>query len=72
MICALAYAMVQEGRDEEGRKAVDEALGLLATDPSESRMVEKQLSDGRVIQLSEARLARIRENFAGFATMRRR
>lgn len=71
VVLDLAYGQLITGVSEEDRKHIDTQLAKLDED-SEDQVIEKTLTDGRVIKISEARLARIRANQRGIRQMVRK
>ncbi len=72
MIVDLAYGMVVEHmtyeQREEVNKTLDDLDGGVADDGSRT-VLEKEMPDGRVVRISEARLARIRNNMAAMGNI---
>lgn len=68
-----SYGLMVEGAEPEERKRLDDELARMDVElADERRTVTKTLSDGRVVQISEARLARIRANVRGMQEISKR
>lgn len=59
-----AYGEIVREASAEQRKEIDDKLAALDA-PALAHTVEKVLSSGKVVRISEARLARIRKNQMG-------
>lgn len=65
MLLDIAYGMIVEPLTAEQRVELDERLAELDAEVVEDEVVRKELDDGRVVEISQARLDRIRRNMAG-------
>lgn len=66
-----AYIELTKGMSPEQVEDINKQLKALDP-PSKTSMVEVELSDGRVIEVSEARLAEIREKHAAMSSRPRK
>lgn len=71
MLLDFAYGMLVDGAEPEEKEKIDSQLAAL-DEPDESTLVKKTTSDGKVIYISEARLAQIRDNAAVMADFMKR
>lgn len=60
VLVAFGYGELTKGMDSEQKADIDKQLDAL--DEKQGPVVEKETSDGQVVHISEARLARMRAN----------
>ena len=73
MVLDLAYGEIVHGASPDQRKEIDEQLASLdeqLAGEREDKIVEITRASGKVVRISEARLAQIRRNAGASARMR--